>query len=103
MTKNPIINSLAAILYITAIGFMMYYANHYVGPAPEPSVLMPIAFLSLFTFSAAIMGYLFLSQPVQIYLDGKKKEAVNFFLKTLVSFGVITFIAFFLLFSRVLG
>lgn len=103
MTKNPVINALAAILYIAGIASMIFYAEHFVGPAPKPSVIMPITFLSLFTFSAALMGYIFLYQPFQLYFEGKKKEAVNLFLKTVAAFGVITLIALTLLFSRALG
>lgn len=103
MTKNPIINALSALLYISAIASFFYYANHSLGSKPDNSFLAPIAFLSLFTLSAAVMGYLFLYQPAQLYFDGKKKEAVNLFLKTVASFGVITFIILALLFSGILG
>jgi len=41
-----------------------------------------MAMLSLFTLSAAVMGYLFAAEPIMMYLDGKKKEAVNFFFTT---------------------
>lgn len=44
----------------------------------DETILIPIAVLSLFTLSAAIIGYLFLFQPAQMYLDGKKKEAMKF-------------------------
>ena len=98
MTKNPIINALSALLYITLIALFFYYANHFLGDKPDNTFLAPIALLSLFTLSAAVMGYLFLGQPIQLYLDGKKKEAVNFFFKTVASFGVITFVVLFLLF-----
>lgn len=103
MTKNPFINALAAILYITLVASMMYYGTQILGQGPNNSVLAPIAFISLFTLSAAVMGYLFLYQPGQLYFDGKKKEAVNLFLKTVASFGIITIIALTLLFSRILG
>lgn len=92
MTKKPYINALLAIIYIALVASIMFYAQD-LGAPQEDNVLMPIALISLFTFSAGVMGYLFLSEPVQLYLDGKKKEAVNFFLKTLVTFGVITVLA----------
>ncbi len=39
-------------------------------------------------FSAASMGYLFLYQPLQLYLEGEKKKSVDLFLKTLGVFAV---------------
>ena len=103
MTKNPIINSLTALLYILAVAVFFYLANHFLSHTPDNSFLAPIAMLSLFTLSAGVMGYIFLSQPLQLYFDGKKKEAVNLFIKTLMAFGAITFVVLALLFSRILG
>lgn len=101
MTKNPFINAFAALGYIVIVASLMFYGTKHMGHSE--SVLAPIAIISLFTFSAATMGYIFISQPLQLYLDGKKKEAVNLFLKTLMSFGIITAIALSLFFSGVLG
>jgi len=36
------------------------------------------------------MGYLFFLQPVQMFLEGQKVEAVELFTKTLAAFAVIT-------------
>lgn len=52
------------------------------------SVVVPVAFLSLFVFSAASMGYIFFYQPFQLFLEGEKKAAVDLFLKTLVTFAI---------------
>jgi hypothetical protein len=49
-----------------------------------------IAFISLVTLSVAMMGYFFAFKPLQMYLDGDKKQAVSFFIKTLATFAVIT-------------
>lgn len=86
MTKNPIINALAGLLYIACVASFMYYVPPHIPVAD--SVLMPIFVLSLFVFSAATMGYVFLYQPLQLFLEGHKKEAVDLFLKTLVAFGI---------------
>ena len=87
--KNPIVNAVAAGVYIALLVTIM---NHVSSVRPEDGLIMPILGLSLFTLSAAVMGYLFLSQPIQFYLDGKKKEAVAFFLRTVAAFAVITVI-----------
>ena len=96
MTKNPIINAFAASLYIITVASFMFFGMKNAGP--DNSVLIPFAMISLFTLSAAAMGYIFLSNPLQLYLDGKKKEAVNLFVKTLLIFGVTTAIALTLVF-----
>ncbi|HSD98288.1 MAG TPA: hypothetical protein VLB73_01140 [Patescibacteria group bacterium] len=100
MTRNPFINAGAAALYIAGIVSIMFFGlarSH-----PDNSVFTPIAFVSLFTLSAAVMGYLFLYQPLMLFLDGHKKQAVNLFLQTVAVFAGITAIVFILLFSGVI-
>jgi len=95
MTKNPFINALAATLYITAVATIPFFGKQLFGPGN--SFLIPIAMLSLFTLSAAVMGYLFLYQPLLLLLDGHKKDAVRLFLQTVATFAGITIILFLLL------
>ena len=63
--------------------------------------IAPLMIISLFTLSAAVMGYVFLFQPFKMYTEGKKKEAVKLFLQTLGIFGGITGILFVLYFFGV--
>lgn len=100
MTKNPFTNAFTASLYIMVVASIMFYGTKHTGNVE--SVVVPIAVISLFTLSAAVMGYLFLYQPLQLYLDGKKKSAVNLFLQTVVVFAGITILILALLFSRIL-
>ena len=90
MTKNPFLNALLATGYITLVASFMFYVNHNKIGNGHDTIFIPIALISLFTLSAAVMGYIFLSQPLMLYLDGKKKEAVNLFLKTLGTFALFT-------------
>ena len=100
MTKNPILNALAAGAYISIISLVMNWGTKI---APKgPTFLAPIAVISLFTLSAAVMGYLFCYQPIQLYFEGKKKQAVTVFLQTVLAFGCLTVIALLLLFSGVI-
>jgi hypothetical protein len=101
MTKNPYLNALAAGAYIVLVALVMQYG---LMPA-EPShvLVIPIIMLSLFTLSAAVMGFLFLSQPIQLYLDGKKKEALTFFLQTVLAFGSLTVLAILLVVSGIVS
>jgi predicted membrane channel-forming protein YqfA (hemolysin III family) len=86
MTKNPIVNALAGLLYIAAVVSLIFYAPQFV--QEEDSIFIPIAMLSLFVFSAATMSYLFLYQPLCLLVDGKKQEAAMSFIQTLAMFAI---------------
>ena len=100
MTKNPLVNALAAALYIVLIGSVMFYGLGRTGP-PNTAII-PIAVISLFTLSAAVMGYLFVYSPLLLYVDGEKTEAVNLFLQTVGVFAGITVVILIILISGVL-
>jgi len=85
MTKNPFINALAGLLYISLVATLMFYG---IADKFDNTILIPITMLSLFVFSAAMMGYIFLFTPLQLFLEGQKKESVDLFLKTLAAFAV---------------
>lgn len=97
MSKNPIINGLGASIYIILVATVMNFGTKMV-PHPNP-FMAPIAVISLFTLSAAVMGYIFGYQPAQLYFDGKKKPAVKLFLQTVFVFGCLTALALILLFT----
>ncbi|MDP3661773.1 MAG: hypothetical protein Q8R17_02910 [bacterium] len=103
MTRNPIINALAAATYISTIGSVMYYAPKIEDHMQDVGALGPIAFISLFTLSAAVMGYCFLYTPLRLYIDGAKKEGGALFVNTILAFACITALMFgplFFLFFR---
>jgi hypothetical protein len=97
MSKNPVINSLSASAYIVLVASVMFWGTKM--NKGQDSIIAPIAIISLFTLSAAVMGYLFCYQPLMLYIDGKKKQAVNLFLQTLVLFASITVLALVFLFT----
>jgi len=100
MNKKAVINGFVAFAYIFILVSVMNFVSR---SAEQPdSILAPIAAISLFTLSAAVMGYLFCLQPIQLYLDGKKKQAVSQFLQTVTVFGIITVVLVGLLFSGIL-
>ena len=96
MTRNPLVNALLAIMYIVLVSLILYYGTLF--KVGNHSFTAPIALISLFTLSAATMGYLFLYKPFVMYFDGKKKPALDLFLQTLLIFGGITALLFMLLF-----
>ena len=89
MTKNPFLNALAAIAYIVLVVFVMNFVAKYLGDK-EDGLIAPMLALSLFTLSASVMGYLFVFQPVKLYLDGEKQAGVKLFVGTVAIFAVIT-------------
>lgn len=58
----------------------------------------PVVFLSLLTLSVAVMAFLFFYQPLMYFIEGKKKEAVSLFIKTVGIFAFLTAVALTLLF-----
>jgi hypothetical protein len=57
-----------------------------------------MAVLFMLTLSAAVMAYLFFYQPLLLVIDGKKKEAVSLFVRTIGIFAAITVVIVSLLF-----
>lgn len=94
MTKNPLINALTAITYIVILvsGITLIPDNGFDSSIVE--FVAPILMISLFTLSAAVMGYLFCYQPLRLYLEGEKKNAVSLFLKTVALFAIFPIILF---------
>jgi len=98
MSKNPIINALCASGYIILVVSVMTFVTQPLKNKPD-TIFAPIVFLSVLTLSVAVMAFVFFYQPLQLFVDGKKKEAVNLFVKTVGVFAVITTITLTLLFS----
>jgi len=87
MTKNPFFNALAAGAYII---FVVLILNTVMKTESEDTIFIPMFMISMFVLSASVMAYVFLLQPVMLYLDGSKREAVDLFVKTVGVFACIT-------------
>jgi len=83
------LNSIYAELYIISVAWIM---NHVGAPDTPDTFFDSVAALSLFVLSVAVMGYLFFGEPLQLYLDGKKKQSISFFMRTITGFAIITVI-----------
>lgn len=86
INKNPYVNALLAGAYIILVALGLNWTAGMKNI--EGTFFVPMFMLSFFVFSAAIMGYLFILNPLTLYLDGKKREAVSDFLKTLGTFAL---------------
>jgi VanZ family protein len=97
MSRNPIINAISASGYITLVVAIFNFVSHTQKNKPD-TILAPILILSLLTLSVTVMAYLFFYQPFQLFIEGKKKQAVDLFAKTVGIFAGITILMFALLF-----
>ena len=98
MSKNPIINALSASAYIVLGVTIMTFVSQTLRNKPD-TFFAPVVFLSLLTLSVAVMAYLFFYQPLLFFIEGKKKAAIDLFVKTVGIFAVFTIVALILLFS----
>lgn len=87
--KNALINAFATFVYVAAIGTFLYYAG-LIKLGQSKAIFIPITFLLLFVFSAAITSYLIFGKPAQLYIDGKKKEALSLLTQTLIFLSIFT-------------
>lgn len=99
MTTNPYLNALAATSYVALVASGVNWSSQFTPTGPM--VLVPIAMLSLFVLSVVVMATCFFYQPVRLFLEGEKAAATTLFVKTALTFAVITalLLASLLLFS----
>lgn len=98
MTKNPLYNALSASAYIIIVVSTMTFVTQPLKNKPD-TIFAPITVLSVLTLSVAVMAYLFFYQPLLLFIEGKKKQAVNLFIKTVGIFAILTAVVLVLLFS----
>ena len=89
MNWNPFLNALAAVCYIGVVVTFLHFIESLRHDTPD-TLIDGMGAISLFTFSAAVMAFLFFYQPVLQLFENKKPEALTYFLKTLAYFGLIT-------------
>jgi len=93
--KKSLLYALGAVLYIVSIATIMYNITSSIS---EQTVLLPIVILSLFVLSVTVMIFMFFYEPIMLFLDGKKKEAVIFFAHTTTIFAIFVAILLVILF-----
>jgi hypothetical protein len=68
-------------IYVLLVATLMLNANKIFGN--NPGVFGILAFLLLFVISAAISGALILGKPSLLYMEGKRRDALELFVFTL--------------------
>ncbi len=93
--KKPFLYALVTAVYIV---FIINAIDFLTSNLSEEKIFIPIAMLSLFVLSVAVMGFLFFYEPINLYMENKKQEAVVFFGKMIGFFACFTVVFFILLF-----
>lgn len=101
MSKNPLINAFSASAYIFIVVSVMTLITQPLRNKPD-TFFAPVMVLFVLTLSVAVMAYLFFYQPLLYFIEGKKKEAVELFVKTVGIFAVFTIIVLSLFFFGLL-
>ncbi len=83
LISKSFVHALGAFLYVFLVAWTMSHIKVIFGPGPD-NFFAPLFVLLLFLISALVTGLLILGRPVYLYLEGKKKEAVQFIIATLI-------------------
>lgn len=95
--KKPFLYALGSALYIVGIVSVISFVASALKNQKD-TIVIPMVMLSLFVLSAAVMGFLFLSEPLRLLIENKKQEAIVFFFKTVGIFACFVVIFTILLF-----
>ncbi|MFC1656456.1 hypothetical protein ACFL14_00605 [Patescibacteria group bacterium] len=93
LLRYSFIHSVGVLFYIFCVAMLMNYGDQIFGKMDN--ILGPIAFLLLFVISALIVSMLVLGKPIILYLDQKKKEAIELLIYTvawLLAFTLLFFV-----------
>jgi hypothetical protein len=101
MSKNPIINALSAASYIAIVVTVINFISQTHKDKPD-TAFAPVVFLSLLTLSVTVMAYLFFYQPLQLFIEGKKKAALSLFVQTVGVFAIFTVVVLTLLLAGII-
>lgn len=94
--KKPFLHACAAALYIIVIVLVI---SAVASGVKDETIIIPMTMLGLFVVSVAVMGFLFVSEPLRLFIENKKHDAIAFFGKTLGFFAgfVVLFVIVLLL------
>lgn len=95
--KKPFLHAAGAALYIVFIVFTVQGVSSLL-QSQNGTLVIPMTMLSLFVLSAAVMGFLFLSEPLYLLMENKKQEAVAYFGKVVGFFACFVLLFTFLVF-----
>jgi hypothetical protein len=91
LIKLGLRNSMATAIYVVIVAMIMNNAERIFGTMKN--IIGPVAFLLLFVTSAAITGFLVLGQPIMMYVDNQRRDAIKLFIYTVAWLFAFTVIA----------
>ncbi|MFH1509442.1 MAG: hypothetical protein ABIE68_04725 [bacterium] len=95
ITGQSLLHALGVALYIFLIAQIMFSMESVMGKIDDSWGFMIM--VMIFTVSAAITGSLVVFRPVYLYMEGQKKEGVQFLLYTIGWLFLITLITLIIL------
>jgi len=90
MTTSPHYNALLAIAYIALLVTGVFMGSNLLEGVVDETIFLPMGFIATFVLSAALMAYLFFYQPLILFLEGRREEALRFFFRTVGTFAAAT-------------
>ena len=96
--KKPFVYALAAAVYIVLIVSVISTITSFMPKDDSGSLIPMMMMLSLFVLSAAVMGFIFLSEPFRLYMEDRKQEGVAFFIRIVGFFACFVVLFLILLF-----
>jgi len=87
-------NSIGVLVYCGFVAWLMFNAERFLSNGKPDTFLAPLTFLLLFVISATIVGGLVLGQPIYLYLEKSKTEAIKLFFYTVASLAILTLLVF---------
>jgi hypothetical protein len=91
LPAQGLINAALGAFYIIALAWLGFTFGPLI--PKEDNFLMPATFLMVFVVSASIEASLVLGQPIMLYLDGKKSEAIKLLSITIGWMCALTFLS----------
>ena len=76
------VDALGVLAYVVLFAWSVNNLEAWLGDMPE-TWLTPVFMLLVFIVSACVTGSLVLLQPILLYMEGQRKEAVHLFVYTI--------------------
>lgn len=92
INKTGFLQALGVTAYCSLIAFIIWNGERIFGEME--SYFGPVAFLTLFSTSVLTCGLIVFYKPYKLFFDGKKKEAIDVVLSTVISLFAILVVLF---------
>ncbi len=77
-------------MYIGLVVLFINWISTTQAPNTPDTLLIPMAMLALLVLSVLVMGYVLLLQPITLFVEGRRAEAIKLFGYTVLSMAGVT-------------